>query len=193
VIANSQDIEPNSAIAYPQILPAGFSTEECARIVALGEQRAKRRASVDDRSDLASRDYRVSEIAWIKPDPDALWLYERISALFLRVNAAYRFDLRGLVEPLQYTVYGPGQYFDWHVDTGSDETSCRKLSLTVQLDPATGYEGGDLQFHGAAEMPPAREQGAVVFFPAYLAHRVTQVARGLRRSLVAWAYGPAFR
>jgi len=50
-----------------------------------------------------------------------------------------------------------------------------------------------LQFHGAADMPAARAQGTAVAFPSYLAHQVSPVTRGLRHSLVAWAYGPAFR
>ena len=39
----------------------------------------------------------------------------------------------------------------------------------------------------------ARELGAATVFPSYLAHRVAPVQSGVRRSLVAWAYGPAFR
>jgi PKHD-type hydroxylase len=42
-------------------------------------------------------------------------------------------------------------------------------------------------------MEPARRQGSVICFPSFLAHRVSPVTRGLRRSLVAWAYGPAYR
>lgn len=38
----------------------------------------------------------------------------------------------------------------------------------------------------------ARTRGSGVLFPSFLAHQVTPVTRGLRRSLVAWAYGPQF-
>ena len=191
--AQSAPLESHGAIAYPQIFPAMFSAAECATITSLGEARVKAAATVDDRSDLASRDYRVSDISWIEPAEDSQWLYHRLGMAFRQINASYGFDLIGFVEPLQFTCYGPGQYFGWHVDIGGDSTSLRKLSLTIQLSPADDYAGGELQFHGAAEMPAARAQGTGVSFPSYLAHQVSPVSHGLRRSLVAWAYGPAFR
>lgn len=189
----SHPIAANGATAFPQLLPGALSQAECAQVVALGQARLQRAATVDQRSDLASRDYRVSDIAWIAPDADAQWLFHRLALLFTQVNASYRFELLGFVEALQFTSYGPGQYFGWHVDIGGDDTASRKLSLTVQLSDPAAYDGGDLAFHGAAEMPIARERGCATFFPSYLAHQVTPVTRGLRRSLVAWAYGPAFR
>lgn len=191
--ASEHPMQSHGAIAYPQIFPGMFSAAECAAITTLGEARVKAAASVDDRSDLASRDYRISDIAWIEPAADSEWLYHRLGTLFAQINASYGFELAGFVEPLQFTCYGPGQYFGWHVDIGGDSTSLRKLSLTIQLSPPDDYAGGDLQFHGAAEMPAARAQGTGVAFPSYLAHQVSPVTRGLRRSLVAWAYGPAFR
>ena len=186
-------VTPNGATAYPQLLPGALTDEECERVIALGAARVNRAAAVDQRTDLASRDYRVSQIAWIEPDPDAQWLYHRLAVMFAQVNAAYRFELTGFAEALQFTCYGPDQYFGWHVDIGADETSSRKLSVTIQLSAPDDYAGGDLTFHGAADMPIARARGCATCFPSYLAHQVTPVTRGLRRSLVAWAYGPAFR
>ena len=189
----SHSIAVNGATAFPQLPPGAFSAAECAQVIALGETRLKTAATVVQRSDLASRDNRVSDIAWIAPDADAQWLFHRLALLFTQVNASYKFELLGFVEALQFTNYGPGHYFGWHVDLGGDDTASRKLSLTVQLSDATDYEGCDLAFHGAAEMPIARQRGCATFFPSYLAHQVTPVTHGRRRSLVAWAYGPAFR
>ena len=186
-------VRANGATAFPQLLPGAFSAEECGRVVALGESRIKIAGTVDQRTDLASRDYRISDIAWIEPAAEAHWLFHRLALLFAQVNASYGFELTGFVEALQFTCYGPGQYFGWHVDIGGDDTSARKLSLTVQLSDPADYNGGDLQFHGGADMPIARAQGCATFFPAYLAHQITPVTGGLRRSLVAWAYGPSFR
>jgi PKHD-type hydroxylase len=186
-------LSENGLISYPQVIPNAFNATECTAIAALGETRVKAAASVEGRSDLASRDYRVSDIAWIEPAADSHWLYHRLAVLLGRINESYKFDLAGFVEPLQFTCYGPGQYFGWHADIGGDSSSLRKLSLTIQLSPAGDYEGGQLEFHGAGDMPVARQQGSAVSFPSYLAHQVSPVSRGLRRSLVAWAYGPAFR
>ena len=99
----------------------------------------------------------------------------------------------GLVEALQYTVYGPEQHFDWHIDLGSGQTSARKLSMTLQLSEAGDYSGGALEFINAPSPAAARKIGAATVFPSYLAHRVAPVQSGVRRSLVAWAYGPAFK
>ena len=186
-------LQENAAVAFPQVLPAALTAAECSAVVALGEARVKRAASVDGRSDLASRDYRVSEIAWIEPDADAHWLYHRLGVMFLQINASYGFELIGFAEGLQYASYGPGQYFGWHADIGPGTTSLRKLSLTIQLSDPADYDGGALQFHGGADMPAARARGSATFFPSYLAHQVEPVTRGVRRSLVAWGYGPAFR
>lgn len=185
--------ESRGAIAYPQVFPSAFTPEECEAVIALGEARVRAAATVDARSDLASRDYRVSDIAWIEPAPECHWLYHKLGVIMQQANAAYGFELAGFVEALQYTCYGAGQYFGWHVDIGGDATSLRKLSLTFQLSGADDYAGGDLRFHGSMDMPAARARGAAVAFPSYLAHEVSPVTAGLRRSLVAWAYGPAFR
>jgi len=37
-----------------------------------------------------------------------------------------------------------------------------------------------------------RKQGTVIVFPSFLKHRVTEVTRGKRYSLVQWLNGPDF-
>ncbi|MDB5805052.1 MAG: putative 2OG-Fe(II) oxygenase [Betaproteobacteria bacterium] len=183
----------NDALSYPRVLPDCLSARECADIVALGERRLISSASVEGRSDLQSRDYRVGNISWIEPAEDSYWLYHRLGMLFSYLNEAYSFELVGLGESLQYTSYGPGQFFNWHIDNGAGGASLRKLSMTIQLSEPAGYTGGELEFHGVSEMPGARGQGSAICFPSFLAHRVSPMQHGLRRSLVAWAYGPAYR
>jgi len=183
----------NDALAYPQVLPNCFSAEECRSITALGESRLKAGGSVEGRTDLGSRDYRVSDITWMEPAADNHWLYHRLGLLFQYINESYGFDLVGLGESLQYTSYGPGQFFDWHIDTGRGGASLRKLSLSIQLSTPEEYGGGQLQFRGVVDMPGACGQGSLVAFPSYLPHSVSPVEHGLRRSLMAWAYGPTYR
>jgi PKHD-type hydroxylase len=188
-----QEMEVNAAAPYPLIVPNLLTPEECAAVVALGESRDKSAATVNHRTDLESRDYRISEIAWIEPDPPAQWLFHRLAAAIAQANASYRFDLTGIAEALQFTCYGAGHYLGWHVDMADGETAARKLSLTIQLSNSDDYDGGDLQFHGGADMPVVRTLGTGIFFPGYLAHQVAPVTRGLRRCLVVWSHGPAFR
>jgi PKHD-type hydroxylase len=183
----------NDALPYPRVLPNCLSAQECEAIVAMGERRLISAASVEGRSDLQSRDYRVSDIAWIEPAEDSYWLYHRLGLVLSYLNESYNFELVGLGEALQYTCYGPGQFFNWHIDNGMGGASLRKLSLTIQLCDPADYTGGDLEFHGVNGLTDARGRGSAICFPSFLAHRVSPVQHGLRRSLVAWAYGPAYR
>lgn len=185
----SAAVEANDAANAIHLRRGALSPDECRRVIALGEALPAVRGAVE----AGESRYRVSNIAWIEPSPETHWLFHRLGAAFLEANHAYRFELVGLIDALQYTVYGAGQYFEWHIDLGSGRTSTRKLSMTIQLSPAAEYEGGGLEFVNAPAREEAREQGAATVFPSYLAHRVAPVTRGVRRSLVAWASGNTFR
>jgi PKHD-type hydroxylase len=109
----------------------------------------------------------------------------------------YKYDLQGFAENFQYTVYNgeaeePGHY-TWHQDWNNSGTP-RKLSLVVQLSDPSEYEGGDLQIMSGAEPTTVdKGLGKVVLFPSFMLHRVTPVTKGIRRSLVVWVTGPAFK
>lgn len=182
-------LDENPSLATAQIVPGAFSAEECARITAIGTAGTPVAGSVEKGYEAA----RVSEVAWIEPSPSVHWIYHRIGALIAAANRRYRFDLVGLLEPLQFAQYGIGGHFEWHTDLGVRGTSNRKLSLTVQLSDPAAYDGGELEFINMQSRSDHREVGTAVIFPSYLAHRVAPLTRGLRRSLVAWAYGPSLR
>jgi len=185
----SAALDMNPAANAIQLSRGVLSPEECRQVVELGEALPIRQGGVEEGHAL----YRVSNIAWIEPAPDTHWLFHKLGMAFLAANRGYGFELVGLIDALQYTVYGPGQYFEWHMDLGPDVTSARKLSMTIQLSPSAEYDGGGLEFINAPSREEAREQGAATVFPSYLAHRVIPVTRGVRRSLVAWASGNTFR
>lgn len=176
-------------VATVQGIPSALTPEECAQVVAMGEARPRNSGRVE----LGPDAYRVSHIAWIEPQASNHWLFHKLAVLFAQANRQFGFEISGFVEALQYTHYGPGQHFDWHLDLGPDQTSARKLSLSLQLSGPDEYDGGLLEFSSLNPGEEARRLGTGVFFPSYLAHRVSPVTRGVRRSLVAWAYGPAFR
>ncbi|MBE0613930.1 MAG: 2OG-Fe(II) oxygenase [Burkholderiales bacterium] len=179
----------NDALPTLQLLRGVFDPAECGAIIALGNGLD----GTAGRVEIGADTYRVSKIVWIEPGEATHWIYHRLGVMFAQANRHYGLELTGLVEALQYTVYGPGQHFDWHIDLGSGQTSARKLSMTVQLSDAGEYSGGALEFINAPSPDTAREIGSATVFPSYLAHRVAPVQTGVRRSLVAWAYGPAFK
>ena len=184
-----QEVRANEELRTLRIQPNALSAEECRTVIALGEARPR----MAGRADIVPGHYRASHIAWIEPQPEVQWLFHRVGMLFAMANRYYGFELIGMLDPIQYTSYGPGEHFDWHMDLGSGQTSTRKLSLTIQLSERDEYEGGILEVVATSMSPESRRLGAAVFFPAFVAHRVSPVSSGLRRSLVAWACGHAFR
>lgn len=176
-------------IATARGFPNAFTSAECAIVRSMGEALPRSNGRVEVGDEL----YRVSHIAWITPNEENHWLFHKLGVLFAQANKYYGFELTGFVEALQFTSYGTGQHFDWHVDIGVGQTSARKLSLSIQLSEMEDYDGGHLEFTGISLGNEARQIGTAIFFPSYLAHRVKPVTSGQRRSLVAWAYGPAFR
>jgi PKHD-type hydroxylase len=179
----------NDALQTIQLYQGALSPEECRAVIAMGEAAPR----TDGRVELGDAAYRVSHIGWIEPAPQTHWLFHKLGALFAQAAKHYGFELTGFIDALQYTVYGAEQHFDWHMDLGPAATSARKLSMTIQLSANEDYTGGQLEFINAPAMREARAMGAATFFPSYLAHRVTPVGSGVRRSLVAWGCGPSFR
>lgn len=185
--ASTPTLKINGAQSSVHVVQGAFNRDECERIVLLGESGARVVAEVEK----GYAAMRTSELTWVQPSTDTHWLYHRIGLLFLEANRAYQFDLVGLQEPLQFSRYSAGGRFDWHVDMGGRATAGRKLSLSIQLTDSSQYDGGDLGFLSNAGKG-ARERGAAIIFPSFLAHRVAPVTQGLRHALIAWAYGPSF-
>lgn len=182
-------LEPHAAISSVHWQPGALAPQECEAVVAIG----RALPPLTGRVELGSDTYRVSHIAWIEPEPAHHWLFHKVGVLFTQANRRFGFDLVGMVDALQYTEYGPGEHFDWHMDIGRDQTSLRKLSLTIQLTAPEDYDGGALEFVGLGAREESRARGSVTFFPSFMGHRVTPVTRGRRCSLVAWASGMPFR
>ncbi len=64
----------------------------------------------------------------------------------------------------------------------------------LQLSDNASHDGCDLEARAAHLVDVApRQRGALVAFHANALHRVTPITRGMRKSLVAWAAGPAYR
>ena len=122
-------------------------------------------------------------------------------------------------EPMQYTEYKVGQYYNWHADawtlpyaeTHKNKNFCgkiRKLSMTLSLTSPNRYEGGNLEFdlrdstdyedeieknNARRVCTEIRPKGSVVVFPSFVWHRVTPITKGIRRSLVMWCLGKPFQ
>ena len=107
---------------------------------------------------------------------------------------AFRYALDGFEEQLQIASYGPGHYYDWHMDRGHGAVAGRrKLTLSVQLSDPESYVGGELELNADGHpFQVTTDQGAMVTFAAHTLHRVAPIVSGARLSLVAWVHGPDF-
>ncbi|MFO1319872.1 MAG: 2OG-Fe(II) oxygenase [Burkholderiales bacterium] len=184
----TRDLVTNPYVRSLYIVADAFTPDECGQIVALGA--AHRETAAVYNADRSERD---SVISWLEPRPETHWLYHRLAVLFRDANRQYDYSLVGFAEALQLTEYGVGGHFDWHLDIGPEDAASRKLSLTVLMNAPSEYDGGQLEFFRMGSVPPDLTIGTALFFPSYLPHRVAPVTRGIRRSLVAWAYGNSFR
>lgn len=180
-----------------------FSAEECDAILRLADTfEVVPAAPSYDATSLTELTDRKGTARWLPDGERTRWIYERFDAVAVAANQTYGFDLTE-IEPLQLSRYGIGDHFGTHTDFGFVHAS-RQLSASIQLTASDAYEGGDLEFVGAhfdvgdghtraawdrVQGRGDRALGSVVIFPAWLAHRVTPVTRGVRHSLVAWVRG----
>ena len=169
-----------------------FNNEEINRILNI----ANNFKSLDGKvSTDINKSYRSSKIKWLPENNDTKWIYNTLKILVKKANKIWNFDLVGFGENIQigeYSYHDNGHY-DWHLDIGED-CNYRKISISVQLSDPNDYEGGELQFFTNRNIRTApKNKGDVIIFPSYFLHRVTNVTKGKRRSLVLWVTGPPIK
>jgi PKHD-type hydroxylase len=173
-----------------------FIPKELDAIESLGDRLMPMRAEIAQRTDNTDH-LRVTRVAWMERKPEIQWLHTKLEEAVLAINAEfYRFDLFGLVEAFQYTIYdgAEGGHYDWHVDMGERNYEPRKISLSLQLSDPASYQGCDLVLQaGNGSTHADRARGTLIAFPSYVLHRVTPIESGTRKSLVCWVGGPEFR
>tara|TARA_Y100000114_G_scaffold156999_1_gene186507 strand:- start:9417 stop:9989 length:573 start_codon:yes stop_codon:yes gene_type:complete len=144
---------------------------------------------------------RRSIVRWIDPLDEGSKFISNL--LYYYANQANRYafgvDISDIYD-IQYTIYDGKDdgHYDWHFDTfwGNSSTFDRKLSITIQLSDSNDYEGGDFILDPQYDPPSAkslRQKGTILVFPSPIRHKVTNVKKGVRKSLVAWVEGPKWK
>lgn len=143
------------------------------------------------------KDIRRSKIRWVNDDPELrnmIWDYGLIAN-----DNAFGFDIINKFD-IQYTTYHGSNSgcYKWHDDNSFQREGYydRKVSFVIQLNDSSEYEGGKFEFkiNGKILSPEGFEKkGSIIAFPSFLTHRVTNVTKGTRNSLVSWIQGPHFR
>jgi PKHD-type hydroxylase len=180
----------------------GFTDQQLADIIKIGETKDNfGKATVGLGFD--NENIRRSNTSWLNYQ-DCAWLYDHLAWIVQQLNGQfYGYDLWGFCEDMQYTVYESDTkgFYDWHQDSmgnsienNIDKRTPRKFSISLLLSDPNEYEGGDLIIKsGTNDIVAPRERGIVTAFPSFQTHKVTPVTSGVRKSLVVWVTGPAFK
>jgi PKHD-type hydroxylase len=180
-------------------LVQGFSNfltkEECEIIVDFCTKKINYTAAIGN--DVINKEIRKNKVTWINQRDVSLgWLIKKIAGALKDINdKTYQFDLYGLTEEIQFTEYSEIEdHYDWHFDSGP-MTQVRKVSMVIQLSDPKDYEGCELEIVNQKKeiTEKSKDQGTLIVFPSYIAHRVTGLKSGKRYSLVVWAGGPNFK
>lgn len=179
----------NKAIAIPKV----FSAEECSKIINFsGDFIGSIIKTIDDSNKHYSPDARNSYSKSIYPNLETAWFFKKMNKIIDEVNMnTFNFILDS-IQDTHILKYEEGGFFKKHVDVGDGLLSTRKLSSVLLLSATSDYEGGELEFD-CQNHELNKEQGSIVFFPAYLAHVVKPVKRGVRYTFVGWSHGPSFK
>lgn len=178
------------------VYPDAFSESECLTIKLMAQSLGYEPAAIMRAGEPVFNDYRICDTASFTKDFRESWIAERVMAHALEANRAFRFQILSVSDLLVCRYEVGGRYKD-HIDLGEGVTQYRKLSVVVQLDDPSDYEGGELVFSSAADagVPSdiPKERGTIIVFPSFTRHRVEPVTKGTRHSLVSWVGGTRFQ
>tara|TARA_B100000900_G_scaffold353266_1_gene321334 strand:+ start:469 stop:1032 length:564 start_codon:yes stop_codon:yes gene_type:complete len=147
--------------------------------------------------------FRDSKVTWISKWPELEGYTTRLVNFVNNQNWQYQLDT---IEPLQFSHYREGDYYDWHSDHHGSKyinNKIRKISFAINLNE--DYEGGEFEFTtlgGGKDVPTFNiinvnekenmKKGSMIIFPSHIWHRVKPVTKGIRKSLVGWIVGNPF-
>tara|TARA_Y100001937_G_C7069610_1_gene307737 strand:- start:328 stop:894 length:567 start_codon:yes stop_codon:yes gene_type:complete len=141
---------------------------------------------------------RISQQAWIREVRFCQMFID--IAKSMNVSNLWNLDIQG-VEPIQYGVYPAGGKYDWHVDQHPQPVQgmVRKISMSLFMNDPTDYKGGEFDLELYKPETDCRyetfklKKGSAIFFQSDVWHRVRPVKSGVRKSIVAWFYGPPYK
>lgn len=191
-------------------IPRMFNLEECSQIVGLCKNKYEPQKSELIQEGIIDEKIRKSTTRWVQNDPQTAFIFDKLDNNLQSVNERYfNFNLSGFLD-VQFAEYVASKNkkhtrndkYDWHIDTLFTDnfsnynenvaaSTLRKLSISILLNQQDiDFVGGDFELFNFA-LPPLNMGDAIVF-PSFLQHRVTEVKKGVRFSLVTWVIGPKF-
>jgi PKHD-type hydroxylase len=174
-----------------------FLTIECIHIISLGNklnlEYQKNTTNIIDTNLFNTK----SNYFLYDNNVEINYFYDKIRKEVIKANNLHwLFNLYDFGEPLKFMEYNSeyNAFVNMHTDLAHvGVTKFRKLTIIVQLSDEDDYDGGNLvvqNYENFQIMP--RKRGTIIIFPSFLLHKVEPVTRGIRNSLVTFAYGPPF-
>lgn len=191
---------------YYWYFKSAIDPDICDKIVEIGKSHTPEQGLINTNSpenniqEILKK--RNSNVSWLEDQ----WIYGLLQSYVTTANKSAGWNFQwDWSEPMQFTIYNPGQYYGWHPDQnenvyecdGPKKGKCRKISVTLSLNDSDEYEGGELEFDFGQGIKKVcseiRPKGSIVVFPSFVYHRVRPVNSGTRYSLVMWSVGDPYR
>ena len=149
--------------------------------------------------DKSDKQLRKSNVSFFSRDEQNYWIFDKINSFIEFINDSYYGMKLNGYSTIQYTTYDVGDKYEYHMDTflgiknlqDLAELGTRKLSMSILLND--DFEGGDFEFFTGETNTVAMTPGQVIVFPSFLVHRVKEITKGQRKSIVIWVIGPKFK
>ena len=165
-----------------------LTKEECELLLNFSLENLKLN-SAETHSTYTKDNSRKSNVAFYPYYKKFPFLYEKLNKVLTNEINIKGFDLDYLNSEFQFTEYKIGDYFNWHKDIFGDiiTRQDRYCSMIIQLN--NEYEGGDLEIKLIGKETPItieRGIGNLIIFLSDIEHRVTNITKGNRYTLVNW-------
>lgn len=176
---------PSSLLVIPQFLSPAALHEIDGLLPQIPFEDGKNTATG------AARDVKHNLQATREPNPQRTRVQEIVfSVLAQHPIVQMAFMPKAILPPI-ISKYNNGMTYGWHTDSpimGKDGQTIRvDLSITVFLNDATDYQGGELVIHQPTGFVPVKgNKGDAVIYPTTRLHCVNPVTSGERVAAVTW-------
>lgn len=174
-----------------RVFKNAFEKEKCKRIIEQFEanmdlaETAKLAGEIEDKT--------VRDCLKIQLPSDTAFSSSLVGFGFHANSLAWRYELTHAPQ-CEFLRYGINGKFTPHTDAFLHLMGEDTRKLTVLLFLNDDFEGGKFYLEtGSQREYPFQEAGAVCIFPSFCRHGVEPVTKGVRRSVVSWLCGPAFK
>jgi PKHD-type hydroxylase len=127
----------------------------------------------------------------VRPDDEIIPQLAVILGNALRASDEFTgYSMPMHILPPYLSRYRPGMYYDRHIDApvmGMQNKTRTDFSITVFLNPASSYDGGELIVDWEQGQQAFKlDAGDAVVYETSLVHEVAEVTRGERLAIVTW-------